>query len=156
MAEVDATILVELERLRRLTSSDFIALAPFNEHAGRVRWKYALGSRNERYQQMVIKSGQGLAGSVLRHGRWVKLDVSYPHAEQARRDCPVMLSEQLKSAAAFPIKNDSDNPHSTIKGLLFIGKRTQHRYEQDEFLAVQESLPALAGYLKENAGGAAK
>ena len=55
MAEGDANIIEELEHLRSLTSSDFIALAPLNDHARLVRWKYALGSRNERYQQMVIR-----------------------------------------------------------------------------------------------------
>lgn len=150
MAHGDAIIIEELERLRSLTSSDFIALAPLHDKAERIRWKYASGSRNERYQQMVIKSGQGLAGSVLRLGRWVKLDDSHPDSDQVRRSCPVLLAEQLQTAAVFPILTDSDN--LLIKGLLFIGKRAQPRYAQAELLVVQEGLHTLAGYLKDNTG----
>ncbi|MCY9667039.1 GAF domain-containing protein [Paenibacillus alginolyticus] len=154
MAHRDANIIEELERLRSLTSSDFIALAPLHDKAERIRWRYASGSRNERYQQMVIKSGQGLAGSVLRLGRWVKLDDSHPDSDQVRRSCPVLLAEQLQTAAVFPILTDSDN--LLIKGLLFIGKRTQPRYTEAELLVVQEGLPTLAWYLKENTGEIAK
>ncbi|KRE45939.1 GAF domain-containing protein [Paenibacillus sp. Soil724D2] len=150
MAHGDAIIIEELERLRSLTSSDFIALAPLHDNAQRIRWKYASGSRNERYRQMVIKSGQGLAGSVLRLGRWVKLDDSHPDSDQVRRSCPVLLAEQLQTAAVFPILTESDN--LLIKGLLFIGKRAQPRYAQAELLAVQEVLPKLAWYLKEITG----
>ena len=100
--------------------------------------------------------GQGLAGSVLRLGRWVKFDDTHPRTDQAQRDCPVMLSEQLKAAAAFPIKSDLSNTNSMIKGLIFIGKRTGQGYVQDDFLAVQESLRTLAGYLEENTGRTAK
>ncbi|NRF94447.1 GAF domain-containing protein [Paenibacillus frigoriresistens] len=154
MTHGDANIIEELERLRSLASSDFIALAPLHDKAERIRWKYASGSRNERYQQMVIKSGQGLAGSVLRLGRWVKLDDSHPDSDQVRRSCPVLLAEQLQTAAVFPILTDSDN--LLIKGLLFIGKRTQPRYTEAELLVVQEGLPTLAWYLKENTGEIAK
>ncbi|MGO4275318.1 GAF domain-containing protein [Paenibacillus sp. TAF58] len=154
MAHGDAIIIEELERLRSLTSSDFIALAPLHDNAQRIRWKYASGSRNERYQQMVIKSGQGLAGSVLRLGRWVKLDDSHPDSDQVQISCPVLLAEQLQTAAVFPILTDSDNP--LIKGLLYIGKRTQPRYAEAELLIVQEGLPTLAWYLVRNTGEIAK
>ncbi|WP_261303015.1 GAF domain-containing protein [Paenibacillus andongensis] len=154
MTHGDANIIEELERLRSLSSSDFIALAPLHDKVERIRWKYASGSRNERYQQMVIKSGQGLAGSVLRLGRWVKLDDSHPDSDQVRRSCPVLLAEQLQTAAVFPILMDSDN--LLIKGLLFIGKRTQPRYAEAELIVVQKGLPTLAWYLKENTGEMAK
>ncbi|MFD0698178.1 hypothetical protein ACFQZT_29310 [Paenibacillus sp. GCM10027628] len=156
MSDGDANIIVELANLRSLTSSDFIALAPLNDSDQRIRWKYALGSRNERYKQMIIKSGQGLAGSALRLGRWVKLDDTHPDADQVRLHCPVMLAEQLQTAAVFPILTDSNNPLSFINGLLFIGKRKHPRYVQEEILAVQENLQTLTWYLKVNTGEISK
>lgn len=144
MAIDDATMLEKLEQLRSLTSCDFMALAPLHEHAGRNRWKYVIGNSNDRYQQMVIKKGQGLAGSVLRLGRWVKLDDTHPKRHQERLNCPLMLAEQLQTAAVFPLV---PNASSLIKGLLFIGKREQTRFEHDELLAVQYNIDTLASYL---------
>ncbi|NQX62977.1 GAF domain-containing protein [Paenibacillus qinlingensis] len=146
MAIDDATLLRELERLRSLTSCDFVAIAPLHEHAARIRWQYVIGNSNHRYQQMVIKKGQGLAGSALRLGRCVKLDDTYPQHHQERLHCPLMLAEQLQAAAVFPLV---PNASSQIKGLLFIGKREQTRFEHGELLAVQENIDTLVSYLSE-------
>ncbi|NOU64605.1 GAF domain-containing protein [Paenibacillus sp. LMG 31461] len=144
MAIDDTTLLTELERLRSLTSCDFVAIAPLQEHTGRNRWQYVIGNSNDRYQQMVIKKGQGLAGTALRLGRWVKLDGSHPNRQQERLHCPLMLAEQLQAAAVFPLV---PNASSQIKGLLFIGKREQTRFEHGELLAVQDTLNTLTSYL---------
>ncbi|CAN7623251.1 MULTISPECIES: GAF domain-containing protein [unclassified Paenibacillus] len=140
----DTTLFIELERLRSLTSCDFVAIAPLQEHVGRDRWQYVIGNSNDRYQQMRIKKGQGLAGSALRLGRWVKLDDTHPKHQQERLHCPLMLAEQLQAAAVFPLV---PNASSQIKGLLFIGKREQTRFEHGELLAVQDTLDTLASYL---------
>ncbi|CAN7258578.1 hypothetical protein LJR153_001161 [Paenibacillus sp. LjRoot153] len=145
MAIGDASILEELKLLRSLTSSDFIALAPLQEHAGRNCWKYVMGNSNDRYQQMVIKVGLGLAGSALRLGRWVKLDDMHPRINQERLNCPLMLAEQLQTAAAFPLVTNSS---SQIKGLLFIGKREHPRFERNELLAVHDKIYTLASLLE--------
>jgi nitrogen regulatory protein A len=138
------TLLTELERLRSLTSCDFVAIAPLQDHTGRNRWQYVIGNSNDRYQQMVIKKGQGLAGTALRLGRWVRLDDTHPKRQQERLHCPLMLAEQLQAATVFPLV---PNASSQIKGLLFIGKREQTRFEHGELLAVQDTLDTLASYL---------
>ncbi|KRF44124.1 GAF domain-containing protein [Paenibacillus sp. Soil787] len=153
MAIGDAKMLIELELLRSLTSSDFIALAPLQDHSGRVSWKYVLGNSNNRYQQMVIKIGVGLAGSALRLGRWVKLDDTHPKFSQERLQSPLMLAEQLQTAAVFPLMSNSS---SQITGLLFIGKREQTRFEHYELLAVHDKIDTFASYLEENKGETAK
>ncbi|WP_216651779.1 GAF domain-containing protein [Paenibacillus sp. NEAU-GSW1] len=112
-----------------------------------MKWKYAIGNSNNRYQHMVVKSGQGLAGAALRLGRWVKLDDTHPKLVQERRECPVMLAEQLQAAAVFPLViNDT----SLMSGLLYIGKRTAIGYEEDEIRAAQESLRALMSSMAEH------
>lgn len=153
MAIGDVSILKELQHVQSLTSSDFIALAPLQDHAGRNFWKYVLGNSNDRYQQMVIKTGVGLAGSVLRLGRWVKLDDTHPKFSQERLHSPLMLAEQLQTAAVFPLMSNSS---SQIKGLLFIGKRKQTRFEHDELLAVHDKIETFASYLDENIEKTAK
>lgn len=153
MADGKANIIEELERLRDLTSSDFVALAPFIENTARMRWKYVVGNSNDRFQQMVIKIGQGLAGAALRLGRWVKIDDTHSRVVQERRECPVMLAEQLQSAVVFPLITP---PNSKLRGLLFIGKRMKPRYEENEISAAQEVLEMLVLCMEENTEKTAK
>ncbi|TXK76611.1 GAF domain-containing protein [Paenibacillus sp. N3.4] len=146
MAFGDANLIAELELLRSLTSSDFIALAHLQGNMGRGGWDYVLGNSNDRYQQMVIKSGNGLAGHALRLGRWVKLDDTHPKSSQERLHCPLMLAEQLKTAAVFPLVTTSS---PVILGLLYMGKREQTRFEPNEWLAAHDNLYTLASILVE-------
>ncbi|WP_171684819.1 GAF domain-containing protein [Paenibacillus planticolens] len=149
MASREVNILVELELLRSLTSSDFIALAPPPDDRGRSYWKYVLGNGNDKYRQMVIKKvSLGLAGAVLRLGRWVKLDETNPRINQERLHCPVMLAERLQSAAAFPLVTGSSH---RILGLLYIGKREQTRFEASEIEAVQDRIHTLTSFIEEKA-----
>ncbi|WNR44220.1 GAF domain-containing protein [Paenibacillus roseipurpureus] len=146
MANSRMQFMEDLEEIRNLTSSDFAALALCLDKAKSYRWKCAAGNSNDRYQHMVIRTGQGLAGTALRLGRWVKLDDSHPQFGRERRDCPVMLAEQLQAAAVFPIRLDTGCP---MRGLLFIGKRKGTRYEEDEIRTAQENLHKLVSDMKE-------
>nr|WP_275691007.1 GAF domain-containing protein [Paenibacillus aceris] len=135
--------------MRNLTSSDFIALAPLPDDTGRSYWKYAVGNRNDRYQQMVIKKvglGLGLAGAVLRLGRWAKLDDTNPRINQERLHCPVMLAERLQSAVAFPLVASSSQ---RIIGLLYIGKREQTGFDASEIEAVLERIHTVASFIED-------
>ncbi|MNI18051.1 hypothetical protein D3C73_714450 [compost metagenome] len=134
----------EMEGLLYLTSSDFIAIAQMNSTA-RLRWNYVMGNENNRYEQMAIRIGLGLAGAVWRFGRAVHLDDSYSEADHARLNCPLMLAEHLKSASAYPIM-----VNSLIKGVLYIGKRSSSPYMQDDLLIVAQKLPRIVTFIEEN------
>ncbi|MNQ90320.1 hypothetical protein D3C85_1056560 [compost metagenome] len=146
MAIGNLELKVEMELLRSLTSCDFIAVAPLQDNKASNGWIYALGNENERFQHMTIKIGVGLAGAALRYGREVKLDDTHPRMSQERLNCPVMLAEHLQTAAVFPIR-DHDSP--LIKGLLYIGKRQQARFDPDELLAVQDKINRIASLLED-------
>jgi nitrogen regulatory protein A len=153
MAKGDLALLEAMRLLLDLTSSDFIALAPFIDKAVPLRWKYALGNSNGRYQHMVIKTGQGLAGAALRLGRWVKLDGNHPRFDLQKSECPVMLAEQLRAAAVFPL---IQAPNAGISGLLFIGRRTGNGYEEGEIRTIEKALGMLLSYLEEKNQAPAK
>lgn len=147
MAAGQVNIMDVLTRLRDMTSSDFVALAPFVDQPARRRWMYILGNKNDRCQQMVIKMGEGLAGVALRLGRWVKLDAANPRAVEERRECPVMLAEQLQTAAAFPLIM-GPSTSTGMKGLLFIGRRTDQSYEENDIKAILDNLERLVTYIE--------
>ncbi|MEW9701462.1 GAF domain-containing protein [Paenibacillus sp. SI8] len=142
MTDAGIQLMQALEGLRALTSSDFAALARLHDPQQRFRWTYVTGNQNDRNKHMTIKVGQGLSGSVLRFGRWAKLDDGSSDRDWARLECPLMLAEQLKTAAAFPIYLES-----AITGILFLGKRTQSVYQPDEIDHAQEAIPTFAMFL---------
>ncbi|UJF33844.1 GAF domain-containing protein [Paenibacillus hexagrammi] len=147
MANNQAELTDYLDQLRRLSSSDFAALASFIDPLSPKRWNYAWGNTNERYLQMMIKPGQGLGGTALRTCRWVKLDDTTSNAAKARGECPLMLAERLQAAAAFPIKEEGS---LEILGLLYIGKRNHSRYEDNETKPIQENIGKLLRYMQED------
>lgn len=136
----EASILHVLERLRSLTSSDFIAWAPVTGQLKSIRWKYALGSRNDRIQHMRIKKGYGLAGAAVKLERMITLDDTHSDADWLRQHCPVMLAEHLHTAAAIPVKHSA-----VLTGLLYIGKRTPPGYREEELNEVSSMLHSMMG-----------
>jgi nitrogen regulatory protein A len=81
MREKVTSIMQELERIRSLTFSDVVALARLENGGPRMRWISNCGHRNERYTQMIVKPGLGVAGMAVRFGRPFKLDNTVSHAE---------------------------------------------------------------------------
>lgn len=148
MSEHPTSALMEaLQRLLRDTSSDFAALAPMETAKPRIQWAMACGNRNERYAHMVVKTGQGLAGEALRHGRWVKLDESDGDEASKRLRCPLMLAEQLLAAAVFPIPGSKESAQPL--GLVYVGRRQSGRYSPSDMAAIEEKVRELACILKE-------
>ncbi len=129
------TIQVDIEQklhdLCTNTSSDFSAIAHVDQGNQTIRWEYAHGFTNNRYKNMVIRSGKGLSGSVVRFGTTMILDIDTPDRQRTRLQYPIMLAENLVSAVAVPI-----HVNGKVDGVLLIGSRTEVKYttEQIEFL----------------------
>ncbi|WP_449538778.1 GAF domain-containing protein [Ferdinandcohnia sp. Marseille-Q9671] len=121
------TIQVKMEqKLHELctnTSSDFSAFANVDQRNQTIRWEYAYGYTNNRFKNMVIRSGKGLSGSVVRFGTPMVIDQDTPNHTQTRLQYPIMLAENLVSAAAVPI-----HFMGKVSGVLLIGSRTETKY----------------------------
>lgn len=132
------------QRLRDLctnTSSEFSAIATVDQESQTIRWEYAYGFTNNRYKNMVIRPGKGLSGSVVRFGTTMILDINTPNRQKTRLQYPIMLAENLVSAAAVPIHSNGK-----VCAVLLIGSRSEVIYttEHIELLKrVANELSAL-------------
>ncbi|WP_248926025.1 GAF domain-containing protein [Paenibacillus hamazuiensis] len=143
MGVLGLQIIQELERLSHLTSSDLAALSFNTAREPQIRWRYVYGNRSERYKQMVLKPGVGPAGITLRTGQSVIGDV---HGKTGF-DCPFMLSEQLKCAAARPIRRADQ-----IIGVLLFGRRSLLPYQDSDLASLDEELGRLNAKLNDLTG----
>ena len=142
MENVQSYIEVELECLRDLTTSDFSAMAFMESGEYRIRWKYASGNGNERYKQITLKPGSGLAGIVIRIGRPVMLDMNVPDAQSMRYEYPIMLTEHLEAVVAVPFMFDE------TQGVLLVGSRSMRTYSVHEIELIVSTAERLALLIK--------
>lgn len=112
---------LHLTQLRSLLSCDFAGLAYAENQL--VRWKIVSGNRNDRYKKIVLRSGKGIAGQVLRSGRPMTVDSLQNNAHIEIKDFPIMLAENLVSAVAVPL-----SINTKVVGVLLIGSRSPRSY----------------------------
>lgn len=108
-----------LENLRLQTGADFSAFACEEPEEGVIRWKYAVGNRNERFRRIVLRSGKGIAGKVLLSGRMMLLENYEPKPHDDPREYPILYAEELKSALGVPVIIEDK-----VKGVVLIGYRS--------------------------------
>lgn len=119
-----------LSELRKLTCSDFCAVAIYDTSARQIRWAAASGYTNEKFRFMVNRPTQGIVGDVIRIGRTVQ-KICTPD-EQRRNDDYMMLAEHLHVAAAAPIQQELN-----LVGIIFMGRRTGVAYHPNELMELE-------------------
>ncbi len=140
MGSLHGDIEASLSELRRLTATDFAAIAWLDTEQ-MIRWKYASGNRNDRYKRIVLRFGKGIAGKVMSSGRPMILDSFSPKSGDDPREYPILLAEGLKSIVAVPITTNE-----RVKGVLLVGCRTARVFEDDVvelIISVSEQLETL-------------
>lgn len=143
MGNSRAEIEAQLNSLRNITSSDFSALALIDIRKHRIQWRYASGNINDRYKQMMVRPGQGLAGLVIRLGRHMVLDAAMPDVPLKRLEHPIMLAENLHSALAVPITIERE-----IHGVLLLGSRSIRTFTENEIMLTFGAAEKIALLLK--------
>jgi nitrogen regulatory protein A len=135
----------ELNSLCQMTTSDFSGLAWIDQQDNRIRWLYASGNSNERFKQLALKSGRGLAGLVLKLGRPVIIDAGMTVLELSRvqYDYSIMHVEHLHTAIAVPI-----SVYDETRGVLLIGNRSERYYEENVLHLVANRTKRFARLLQ--------
>lgn len=88
----------------------------------KIRWRFAAGNTNQRFRKIVLRSGIGIAGLVIRTGEpFIENDLAHHHYAGDTYQ-PITLVEHLTSAVAVPIF-DADQ---LIIGVLLAGYRHHH------------------------------
>ncbi len=117
---------------------DFVGLALQSSRAPHnIKWVFVAGNQNEKFRNIVLRSGIGIAGLVIRTGKpfWDNhLQAATFASEQYS---PIAKCESLVSAAAVPVFSPETH---LVSGVLLAGYRTDH-------LVSDETADHLSRYL---------
>ncbi|QBP41082.1 GAF domain-containing protein [Paenisporosarcina antarctica] len=119
----------EIERIRLATGCDIIALALVEtaENQYELKWKYASGNLNNRFKQIVLQSGRGVAGLVFKTGKPLLMSSISDFLEKDNLfNYPILTLEKLKSIGALPLWHDG-----RVAGVLLGGFREDLRMTED-------------------------
>ena len=124
---------LRLKSIVEATKADFSALAFYDPINMEFRWKLAIGSLNNRYIGIVVRSGKGICGRVLKTKR-AFLITDFPEELQDEfLEFPILIAEELKSAVAVPLFFQTQ-----LIGVLLVGQRTKRKFTNDEIYYLNE------------------
>jgi nitrogen regulatory protein A len=131
------------DQLLKEVSCEFVALALQNEVGPDVKWHYASGNLNDKYQRITVRFGKGIAGKIISTGSPMMM-VDFPTDIFGKvTDYPIMLAEKLVSCYAAPLFFNG-----TPKGVLLVGKREKYTFPESDQEMVKDSALALEQILK--------
>jgi nitrogen regulatory protein A len=112
--------------------SEFVGLAIYNFVDKELKWKYAIGNRNDKYKRIVVRYGKGIAGQVIRSGSSIMIS-SFPNYIKGKpTEYPIMLAEQLVSAVAVPVFYQQ-----SPWGVLLAGNRNEYTFSSDQLMLLK-------------------
>lgn len=119
------------------TDFDFVGVALPAAGQSTIKWYFVAGNQNEQFRKIVLRSGIGIAGLVVKTGKpfWQNNLQRFEYSNQLYT--PIAQVEALQSAAAIPIYTSAIR---IVDGVLLAGYRSDQQVSQ-------ESTSRLANYL---------
>jgi nitrogen regulatory protein A len=131
-------------QLKKEIGCEFVGLAIQNQIGPDIRWRYASGNLNDKYQRITVRYGKGIAGKVISSGSAMMIQ-DFPHDITGKEiEHPIMLAEKMIASYAVPLFF-----HSVPKGVLLVGKRERYSFSEKEQEIVKESALRLEKRLKD-------
>jgi len=141
-------VTVICEQLMNRISSNFVGLALQNKVGPDVRWHFASGNLNDKFQRITVRFGKGIAGKIISTGSPMMM-IDFPNNIAGKvTDYPIMLAEKLVATFAVPLFFNA-----VPKGVLLVGKREPHTFHEFEQEQVKEAAKSLEFVLKEHIMG---
>jgi nitrogen regulatory protein A len=141
--ELQAVIEV-CDRLMAVVGCEFVALALQNKVGPDVRWHYASGNLNDKYQRITVRFGKGIAGKIISSGSPMIM-TDFPNGVTGKvTDHPIMLAEKIVSSYAVPLFFNA-----VPKGVLLIGNRQTTSFTDQDQQHVKASAHVLEQILME-------
>ncbi|WP_288528579.1 GAF domain-containing protein [uncultured Secundilactobacillus sp.] len=119
---------------------DFVGLALKSDDFSRnIKWYFVAGNQSEQFRKIVLRSGIGIAGLVVRTGKpfWKNQLQCYSFTDAMYT--PIARVESLTSAAAVPLV---DSVTRQVNGVLLAG------YRHDEKVS-EQTTRRLSQYLRQ-------
>ncbi|MFD1418078.1 GAF domain-containing protein [Companilactobacillus keshanensis] len=94
-----------------------------------IKWKFVAGNTNEKFRKIVLRSGIGIAGLVVRTGKpfWDNDLNRYEYSDEMYT--PIAKSELLQSAVAVPIISPLTK---LVRGVLLAGYRSNNKQVSEQ------------------------
>ncbi len=152
VAEWNRSALLEPERVIALVvrkacdviGSDVAGLSLVDEATGDIAWRLLAGA-SDRFRQIHLGPGEGLAGHVVRTGRPLAIpDWEHPPAD-APATAPILVLEGLRSALAVPLQSGG-----RTLGVLMVANHAPTTFDGDQ-VALLSSLADQAAVALDNA-----
>lgn len=135
----------KLQSLVSVLNADFSAIAFYDPINLEFRWRLATGSLNNRYTNIVVRSGKGICGRTLKTKREFIITNFPEELQDEALEFPILIVEELKSAVAVPLLLQSQ-----FIGVLLIGQRTCRKFNPIEVDCIKEvSVGILRSYMQE-------
>lgn len=126
-------------------NADFSAIAFYDPINLEFRWRLAIGSLNQRYTSIVVRSGKGIAGRTLKTKREFIITRFPEELQDEAIEFPILIIEELKSAVAVPLLLQNQ-----MIGVLLIGQRSYREFGPKEVSRIKEiAEEMLASYIQE-------
>ncbi|KXH83853.1 GAF domain-containing protein [Sporosarcina sp. HYO08] len=111
----------EIERFRKHFQFDFIGVALIQSANGETKWRFVSGNQSNRYKRIVLQTGKGVIGLVLKTGRPVIVeDVEQMIGKTNLYKYPLIIAEKLQSFGVIPLYK-----YNRVKGVLLVGYRSE-------------------------------
>lgn len=118
----------QLDLIRSTYGVDFVGLAMTSEYPAHfhIKWQYVSGNLNHRYQNIVLRSGRGIAGIVIKSGKPIEIrDLKESPYHDQLFNYPIVQSEQLTSLLAIPLWKKY-----RVYGVLLLGQRDEKQFPE--------------------------
>ncbi|ANZ62767.1 NreA [Secundilactobacillus paracollinoides] len=120
---------------------DFVGVAlQASEAPHAIKWFFVAGNQNEQFRKIVLRSGIGIAGLVVRTGKpfWQNDLDRYQYSDALYT--PIANVESLKSAAAIPILTPDT---FMVNGVLLAGYRSERTVSHTTISRLSQYLTAF-------------
>lgn len=136
---------MKMQSLVSKLNADFSALAFYDPINLEFRWRLAVGSLNNRYTSIVVRSGKGIAGRTLKTKREFIITNFPEELQDEALEFPILIIEELKSAVAVPLLLQTQ-----MVGVLLLGQRTCRQFNTDEVECIKDAgADMLLSYIQE-------
>lgn len=116
---------------------DFVAVAlQENFYPFLIRWRFGAGNQSQRFRQITLRRGFGIAGLVFRTGKpFFENDLS-KYSSSKKLYTPIANVESLWSAVAVPISSQM----GTVNAVLLGGYRSKHSVDTQTIIRLKEYI----------------
>lgn len=122
-------------------SVDFLSIAMNTSKTSlkEIKWLFASGNRNNRYQKIVLQVGKGIAGIVWKTGRPMAVTNLKNEMNGTLEEYPIAITENLISILAIPILIDQE-----VMAIFLAGYRKETQLEKTKLEQLEKISTELA------------